>query len=272
MKKICVLILLPLLLLSAGCARPIQHSLSQVEYSYEEALTSPEDVLRYSTNVVRATLESVEDFDGAVQVYLFSVTDDLTGNTPSEIHVYDAGNSGYVKGASYYLFLCSGESALFPHTIYTTVVKDMVLKADDNHTISAIGGSRLSTSPAELSALVESSCAAGHLGDRAVDSVPVSVSSDISDVAAQADAVARIRVSGEIAANAYASTYAVETISTLKGPADAVPSAMNLPAGLIPGTDYYVFLKNVGGSYVLFSRSFPAVPAAAVSAASLISE
>lgn len=102
-----------LLLLLSACAKPVQQTRSTVEFSYAEDLTSLEDVMRYTSNIVRAKLESAEDFDGAVQIYQFSVTEDLTGNTPDEIHVYDAYNSGYVEGHSYYLFLCAGESALY---------------------------------------------------------------------------------------------------------------------------------------------------------------
>lgn len=273
MKKICTFALASLFLLLTACGQvaPPETGLS-VEYSYAEPITSVADMMSYSTNVVRATLESAEDFDGAVQVYLFRVTDDFTGNTPDEIHVYDARNSGYVKGDSYYLFLCSGESALFPHTIYTTVAKDMILKADGNQAATAIDGHNIAVSSDSLLSLVESASAAGRLGDKAEESVPVSASADIGAVAAQADVVALIRVSGENNANAYASTYTVETVSARKGAAEAVPSSMNLPAGLTSGADYYIFLKNVGGSYVLFSRSFPAVPADSVSAAALISE
>ena len=53
-----------------------------MEFSYAEDLTSLEDVMRYTSNIVRAKLESAEDFDGAVQIYQFSVTEDLNGNTP----------------------------------------------------------------------------------------------------------------------------------------------------------------------------------------------
>lgn len=112
--KRCVFLFVPLLLLLTACARPADQSHATVEYSYAEDLTTLEDVLRHSTNIVRAKLESAQDFDGAVQVYLFRVTNDLTGNTPDEIHVYDAYDPAYILGHSYYLFLCSGESALYP--------------------------------------------------------------------------------------------------------------------------------------------------------------
>ena len=137
--KRCVFLFVPRLLLLTACARPADQSHATVEYSYAEDLTTLEDVLRHSTNIVRAKLVSMDDFDGAVQVYLFHVTNDLTGNTPDEIHVYDAYDPAYILGHSYYLFLCSGESALYPHTIYTTVVKEMILDADAPEAVTAAG-------------------------------------------------------------------------------------------------------------------------------------
>lgn len=254
MKK-CVLLLIPLLLLT-GCARPADQPHTTVEYSYAENLTTPEEVMRYSTNIVRAKLESAQDFDGAIQVYLFTVTDDLTDNTPDEIHVYDAYDPAYIPGHSYYLFLCSGESALYPHTIYTTVVKEWILDAD-------------APEASDLPRTVADAMARGLLGDKLDPPTALSTSDNIREVAAQAHAVTLIRVRDEQPANPYASLYAAETLSTLKGPADAVSAYLTLPPGLTPGGTYYIFLQNTNGAYTLFSRVFPAVDAQTVTPAAL---
>ena len=76
-----------------------------------------------------------------------------------------------------------------------------------------------------------------------------------------------MRVSSEVNANIYASTYAVEVISLLKGPSNAVPSSLNLPPDLDPGKTYFVFLKETpdGGTYSLFSRAYPVMDTASVS-------
>lgn len=121
MKK-CVLLLIPLLLLLTACARPADQSHTTAEYSYAENLTTPEEVMRCSTNIVRAKLVSMDDFDGATQVYLFRVADDLIGNTPGEIHVYDAYDPAYIPGltpgGTYYIFLQKTNGA---HTLFSRV-------------------------------------------------------------------------------------------------------------------------------------------------------
>ena len=60
----------------------------EVEYSYSDKLMDFDDILRFSTNVVRATLETMEDFDGTIQVYHFVVQEDYAGNAPDEINMY----------------------------------------------------------------------------------------------------------------------------------------------------------------------------------------
>ena len=164
--KRCVFLFVPLLLLLTACARPADQPHATVEYSYAEDLTTLEDVLRHSTNIVRAKLESAQDFDGAVQVYLFRVTDDLTGNTPDEIHVYDAYDPAYILDHSYYLFLCSGESALYPHTIYTTVVKELILDADAPEAVTAAGSHGMAVPPSDLPRAVADAKTRGLLGDK----------------------------------------------------------------------------------------------------------
>lgn len=267
--KRCVFLFVPLLLLLTACARPADQPHATVEYSYVEDLTTLEDVMRYSTNIVRAKLESAQDFDGAVQVYLFRVTDDLTGNTPDEIHVYDAYDPAYIPGHSYYLFLCSGESALYPHTIYTTVVKEMILDADAPEAVTAVGSHDMAVPLSDLPRAVADAETRGLLDDKIDPPVVLSTSDNLREVAAQADVVALVRVRDEQNANSYASLYAAETLSTLKGSADAVPAHLTLSPGLTSGDTYYVFLQNTNGAYTLFSRAFPAVAANTVTPAAL---
>lgn len=267
--KRCVFLFVPLLLLLTACARPADQPHATVEYSYVEDLTTLEDVLRCSTNIVRAKLVSMDDFDGAVQVYLFHVTNDLTGNTPDEIHVYDAYDPAYILGHSYYLFLCSGESALYPHTIYTTVVKELILDADAPEAVTAAGSHGMAVPPSDLPRAVADAKTRGLLGDKTDPPVFLSTSGSIREVAAQADVVALIRVRDEQNANPYASLYAAETLSTLKGSADAVPACLTLPPDLTSGGTYYIFLQNTNGACTLFSRAFPAVAADTVTPAAL---
>ena len=269
MKKFAVLFFASLLLLLSACAKPVQQTRSTVEFSYAEDLTSLEDVMRYTSNIVRAKLESAEDFDGAVQIYQFSVTEDLNGNTPDEIHVYDAYNSGYVEGHSYYLFLCAGESALYPHTIYTTVVKDLILDVDAPEAAITVNGHDMSLPLTNLPDAVTAAVDRGILGAKKGTTVALSDSDNIREVSAQADVVAQVRVWGEQNANVYASLYATETVSVLKGSADAVPAYISLPPNLDSGSTYYIFLKGTGGDYTLFSRAFPAADAEVINAADL---
>ena len=63
--------------------------------------------------------------------------------------------------------------------------------------------------------------------------------------------------------------YAAETLSTLKGSADAVPACLTLPPDLTSGGTYYIFLQNANGACTLFSRAFPAVAADTVTPAAL---
>ena len=61
--------------------------------------------------------------------------------------------------------------------------------------------------------------------------------------------------------------YAAETLSTLKGSADAVPACLTLPPDLTSGGTYYIFLQNTNGACTLFSRAFPSVAADTVTPA-----
>lgn len=279
MKKIFLVALSSVLLLfitaCGNTPNSAQTSPASVEYSYVEDLNSLEAIMRYSSNIVKAELTSVEDFNGTLSVYTFRVSEDYTNNTPNEIHMYDAYNDAYIVGHSYYLFLSSGESALYPHTIYTTVVKDFVI--DDDATSMAatsVNGNDISVSPANIASQIESAVASNIVAEKANEATPISNSTSIESVSTSADVIAEISVSNEVNSNIYSSAYAVSVVSMVKGPAASVPSSMILPPDLDQNTTYYIMLKespNEDGEYSLFSRSFPVISSASNNAEKLLS-
>lgn len=279
MKKIFLvtLTLALLLLLTARGNTPnsTQSSPASVEYSYVEDLNSLEAIMRYSSNIVKAELTSVENFNETLSVYTFGVSVDYTNNTPNEIHMYDAYNGAYIVGHSYYLFLSSAESALYPHTIYTTVVKDLII--DDSVTSMAttsVHGNDISVSPANIADQIESAVSSNIVAEKANEPTPVSNSTNIESVSSSADIIAEISVSNEVKANIYSSTYIINVISIVKGSAASVPSSMNLPPDLDQNMTYYIMLKESpyeDGTYSLFSRSFSVIPSTSNIAENLLS-
>lgn len=279
MKKIFLVALSSVLLLFiTACGNTLnsaQTSPASVEYSYVEDLNSLEAIMRYSSNIVKAELTSVEDFNGTLSVYTFRVSEDYTNNTPNGIHMYDAYNDAYIVGHTYYLFLSSGESALYPHTIYTTVVKDFVI--DDDATsmaVTSVNGNDISVSPANIADRIESAVASNIVAEKVTEPTLISNSTSIESVSASADVIAEISVSNEVNSNIYSSAYAVSVVSMVKGSAASVPSSMILPPYLDQNTTYYIMLKespNEDGEYSLFSRSFPVIPSASNNAEKLLS-
>ncbi len=279
MKKIFLVALSSVLLLfitaCGNTPNSAQTSPASVEYSYVEDLNSLEAIMRYSSNIVKAELTSVEDFNGTLSVYTFRVSEDYTNNTPNGIHMYDAYNDAYIVGHTYYLFLSSGESALYPHTIYTTVVKDFVI--DDDATsmaVTSVNGNDISVSPANIADRIESAVASNIVAEKVTEPTLISNSTSIESVSASADVIAEISVSNEVNSNIYSSAYAVSVVSMVKGSAASVPSSMILPPYLDQNTTYYIMLKespNEDGEYSLFSRSFPVIPSASNNAEKLLS-
>lgn len=51
-------------------------------------LDNLDEIISYSTNIVKAELLSQKDFDGFVNVYTFSLDEDYTNNTSKEIYNY----------------------------------------------------------------------------------------------------------------------------------------------------------------------------------------
>lgn len=255
---------------------PADDSHVQVEYSYVEELNTVEDLLKYSTNVVEATLISKEAFSSYSFEYLFQVDQDLTGNTPDEIHMYDGDNEAYIAGHTYFLFLDGTDTALYPHTIYTTVRKDLIIDLTVSGETAplrvgeeAVGDG---TALAELESAVLDAAAGGLLGEELGELPPVSTSADVAEIASEADVIAEIRVSDEANLNPYTSNYSVEPVTLLKGPEDSVAPQLPLPPALDPGQTYYVFLKEepeFPGEYTLFSRVYPVLEASEENLAAL---
>ena len=241
-----------------------------------EDLNSLEDIMRYSSNIIKAELTSVENFNETLSVYTFEVSIDYTNNTPNEIHMYDAYNDAYIVGHTYYLFLSSAESALYPHTIYTTVVKDLII--DDSVTsiaTASVNDNSIAVSPANITDQIESAVSSNIVAENANEPDPISNSTSIESVSASADVIAEISISNEVNANIYSSTYKINVVSMVKGSMTAVPSSMNLPPNLNPNATYYIMLKESSyenGIYSLFSRSYPVISSASNIAESLLTD
>ena len=232
----------------------------EVEYSYSDKLMDFDDILRFSTNVVRATLETMEDFDGTIQVYHFVVQEDYAGNAPDEINMYDAFDSGYIAGHDYFLFLCKGESALYPHTIYTTTVKDLIIDTAYASATAKLNAKEIELSTDTLAEKIGDAVDRGILGEYTASVIEISESDRLSEVADEADLIVEVEVANEQNANRYVSTYQVKIVSIKKGKEESIPSVLILPPGLSTDTSYCVFLKQTEeGEYVLFSRRFPVV-------------
>lgn len=273
MKRISSFLLLIVLLIgltacnNGSAVKNTDGAQASPEYSYVEDMLTLQDVMRYSTNIVKATLTSFKDFNGVVNVYSFDVDEDYTDNTPDKINMYDGYNEAYIVGHTYYLFLCRGEDALYPHTIYSTVLKHFIVDEADEVASAEVNSSKITLQVNSAPEIIAEAVEAGIVGERAGAMTEISTASDIKTLSEEADVIAEIKVSSETNANIYASTYQVEVINIVKGAKDAVPSVINLPPALSAGKSYYVFLREDAenaGTYVLFSRSFPAVDAAGV--------
>lgn len=274
MKKRILVFSLFLLLGSSACSHEVSPVLSS---GFTEQLSSTElntldDLIDYSTNIVKAELISVEEFDPYTSVYSFSVEKDYTGNTQTDIHVYDLYDDRWRLGASYYLFLECYESALYPHPIYTTIAKGLILDAGSFQKASVPDGT-LSISPQAVPASVENAVKAGRAGTKAAPSAPLSSASNVQALSSDADLILAVRISQERQENPYVSSYTPEVLSILKGPSGYEPPlSILLPPHLEPDTTYYLFMTEdpaVPGSYALASRRFPAADASSLDPAIL---
>jgi len=262
-----------------GCSSQISsinaddEKLSLVEHSYYADMNSLDAVVEYSTNIVKANLISVEEFDEAIGVYIFKVEKDYTENTSDIIHMYDAYDKDYIKGHSYYLFLCSVENALYPHRIFTTVLKDFI--ADTSQIVAAktINGADIALKIANADKTISEAVTKGMVGTRVHDkSIEITESTNMKVIAEEADLIAKIQLSEEIPINRYASQYTVVAVDVLKGPEEGLAKFVLLKPDLMLNTDQYVFLiedPSSEGNYLLFSRDIQVVPASKVNTRTL---
>lgn len=256
----------------AGSAEVRVHSSGQ----YAENLDTVEDLMRYATNAVEAALLSREPFGAHLTAYRFETGRDLAGTMPDEFYMYGADDERYIAGHTYLLFLEGTDTALVPHTIYTTVRKDLIIDLTGSGETAPLRvgdpSGENGTSAADLEAAVTGAVENGTFGEALWELAPVSDSASLAGVAAEADVIAELRVSHEENANPCASTYSVELEALLKGPENAVAPCISLPPALDPGRTYYVFLKEEPanpGAYVLFSRVYPVLAATEEAAAAL---
>lgn len=267
MRKLSLLLALVSLISLTACGAgdrgtPQDRAPEAVGYQYAEDLSSFEDVLRYSSDVVKATLTATKDFDGSINVYTFRIDEDFTGNAPKEIHVYDQPNSAYLDGHTYYLFLCRGESALFPHTIFTTVLKELIVDVAEPKASATVNGSDLVLDVPSIPEEIQKALDSGVIAQRVEKMPELSSSAKLEEVAKEADLIAEICVSGESNANPNASAYQIQVKNMVKGEEKAMPAVLDLPPELDTGKSYYVLLKQdpaQAGSYLLFSRTYPVV-------------
>lgn len=232
----------------------------------EVAMDSAEEYARYADCIVRAALLSEEEFDGSTAVYTFKVEKDYTDTAEEQIHVYAPPNSPYQTGHSYYLFLNRGENALYPHAIYSLVSWDFYFDASAASEKS--DGVLLSASNAEE--FIQTMQKDGVVGESAPSPFTLSQKTEPADIAAEADAVAIIQVSGESRFNPYVSSYSTRVVQYCKGGENTVSADLLLPPGLKADTDYYVFLKkdpSAPQSYLLCSASTPVLEVTAKNAA-----
>lgn len=272
MKKYMVIVL-GLLLCATACSaeQPEAEALgSSVEYFSSVELNTIDELVEYSTNIVKATLTSMEEFDGGTYVYLFDVTEDFTENTPQQIHVYHGFDAQYTAGTSYYLFLQGTDLVPYPHTVYSITAPELgFLDAEGVQTLSGEKMRRGSQAEDVISQASQEST----VGAAVEGMLPkVSFTEEISQVAQEADVIAKVRLSQRENINKYVSNYEVQLLEIIKGPEGSVASYSLLPPDLDQGKDYYIFLAEdpeIEGVYDVFSQVYPVLEVNAETTAEL---
>ena len=279
MKKILFIILTSFVV--SGCGVSTHNSddlkaeeLSIVEYSYKERYVTLDDVIESADCIVKATMTSIEDFNGYLNEYCYSIEEDYTGNAETEIYVYDAKNEAYIEGHTYFLFLQKDEIALYPHSIYTSIAKDCVLDIAFSSVETEIMGTLVTVELGEaeekiLEKIEENNRDTVRMG---ATEVQIMKGRDVSEISDAADIVAEICVSKEEKGNKYVSAYEVEVIEVQKGDRNGIATHMLLPPDLKEDRSYYVFLKGDGEECLLFARDIPVVEATAEVTKELILE
>lgn len=223
-----------------------------------------EDICKHSTNIVKAALVSSEKFNYYLNESVFRVIEDYTDNTPEEIYVYDKADERLILGKEYYLFLQSGESALYPHPVFSSTIKGTVLAVGENG-IETVENGKVEINPSEVEKIAKNALKKGIVGSALGKRLEVSSSTDKSVLADESDVIAEIKVSHEAAQNKYVALYQVDDFRV----ADAKDSKSKdlgkldyilLPPGLKADTVYYAFMKfDPDGGLVPFSRAYPVI-------------
>ncbi len=241
-----------------------QYPKAIIEYQRIFPIDTLEALSACSSNIVKAKLSKIDDFDGTICMYTYKVTDDYTDNTPDKIIVYDAYYEGYEKGHSYYLFLHGTENALYPHnTVYTTVLKKLVLDTKTEKVVlSQKTGYTIEVK--SLPVIIEKQVLAGNVGAKIGTRLVVTESKSLSEVFDISDYVARIKIAYERNVNRYISSYETSFIEALKGSGDYIPRAMALQPGIDTSKEYFIFMKKIPGDtgeYVVFDRNYTVIEA-----------
>lgn len=272
MKKIIAVALLSVALLASGCDKNSESEVTSnlncdkstaIEYQYLEDFDNISGIFEYSTNIVKAKLFSIEPFDGSYYVFKYRVETDYTKNTETYIHVYDAACEKLIVDESYYLFLEVKTHPLYPHKIYTTVLKNVVFNAADTATEFAIKGEVFSLKGTEMDDIIKKAIEKDLVADKINTSqfLVTSATNSIDDAAKKAEVIIDMKILKEYPENKYVSLYKIEKIGTVKGDDRELSNLLQLKPGLKRNISYRVFLKRTpeGGGFMIFDRNYQAV-------------
>lgn len=264
MKKVCLFLLFAVMTVNiAAC------STSNIDVLYSVPIDNLEDVMQFSSNIIKGELLSLERFDDYLGVYQFKVVKDYTNNTEEIINVYDSYNkSFYDKGETYFLFLVRNENALYPHPIYTTPYKELIAKEGNPPKIK-FDGSTLDFSSEDFENMIQNNIENDNVASAdAIQQIKKWRLMDTADLAKtikHADSIMKIEILDERPVNRYASSYDVEHIEILKGSVEC-SELINLEPGLDIGSQYYVLMQKAPNAIddydiVLFSKFYTAIDA-----------
>ena len=91
-------------------------------------IDSFDDVCEWSDTIVKAKYIKRESFDGYKDIFVFKLEEDYIGNVDEKlIHVYEVKESSFIQGKSYYLFMSSFRSPLYPHVVYTRTCNGLLV-------------------------------------------------------------------------------------------------------------------------------------------------
>lgn len=249
MRKLVLLLVFSFCFALAGCGKTYYEPSSETYTSIEHVslidTTDFETLAQYSSNIIEATLMTATDFSEGIIQYTFAVDTDYTNNTPAEIYMYDPYNPAYVEGHNYFLFMQGSENALYPHTIYSTVNKELILDCTDNLKCGELYYNTKDVSIFDIPAAVQEAISNGSVG-KALPTRENSEHLTVNSVETafdKADAIVKVRFSSEESANPYVSVYRIAESETIKGPVEPVSSYICLEPNLNLDTDYCLFLK-----------------------------